>query len=286
MRFVENVQSRSNLVAQSQLNLGEMCKHFAVHVDGFACAQDSLVLVASRCPCSGALRNAAIRLDPTIDAMSFVRQADLFFSAHNRSYTVWSIAGMDTGLPDAAQAFGLVRGTEEEDAIGMAISKPPQGPISVDSTRLIKVKDVADVRLFAEVVGQMFSAFGRPEDAIKTLSNRPSALITNNVTAFVAVMAGQPVACSVLSISEGAVAGIYLVGTVPWARRRGLGELVTRAATDAGFAAGARVVLLQSNLDVVPLYRKIGFREFAHYANYVYRVPNECAGVNSDGGTS
>ncbi|HLX89902.1 MAG TPA: hypothetical protein VKR22_15765, partial [Acidimicrobiales bacterium] len=59
--------------------------------------------------------------------------------------------------------------------------------------------------------------------------------------------------------------GIQYVGTIPGARHRGLGELVTRWATDAGFGFGAAAVVLEASEEGDPLYRRLGFEEVSRY---------------------
>jgi ribosomal protein S18 acetylase RimI-like enzyme len=61
------------------------------------------------------------------------------------------------------------------------------------------------------------------------------------------------------------LAGIQLVGTVPAARRRGLGELCTRWAVRAGFELGATAAVLEASDMGAPLYRRMGFVERSRY---------------------
>lgn len=49
------------------------------------------------------------------------------------------------------------------------------------------------------------------------------------------------------------------VGTLPAYRRRGLGELVSRVATNAAFELGADIVALEASSMGLPLYAKIGY---------------------------
>ncbi len=77
-------------------------------------------------------------------------------------------------------------------------------------------------------------------------------------TAYVARLEGRPVACLTL-LREGADAGVFLVGTVPEARGRGLARrLLLRALHDAR-DAGATVSTLQSSRLGYPVYRRLGY---------------------------
>ena len=61
-------------------------------------------------------------------------------------------------------------------------------------------------------------------------------------------------------VSHG-VAGVYYVATVASARRRGLGDALTRVAARAGFQRGARVAWLGASEMGADRYRRIGFSD-------------------------
>ena len=73
-------------------------------------------------------------------------------------------------------------------------------------------------------------------------------IIAPHIAAFVAYTGGEPVACAMTLVSH-RVAGVFYVATVEHARRRGLGEALTRMAARTGFEMGA------------DLYRRIGFQD-------------------------
>ena len=79
-----------------------------------------------------------------------------------------------------------------------------------------------------------------------------------NVAAFIGELDGRPAS----------VAGAWLVGddavigwvaTVPDARRRGLGSLVTARAVEWAFERSARFAVLQASPAGRPVYERIGF---------------------------
>ena len=68
-----------------------------------------------------------------------------------------------------------------------------------------------------------------------------------HVVAFVAEVDGTVAAGAMVIVTHG-VAGVYWVGTRPEGRGKGLAELCTRAAGNAGFDLGARVAGLQASV--------------------------------------
>ena len=88
---------------------------------------------------------------------------------------------------------------------------------------------------------------------------------------FLAIRGGEPVATSTLIVAAG-VAGLYNVGTVPEARRTGLGRLVSIAAMAAGRESGSLVGVLQSSPLGEPIYRAIGFEQRCTFT-FATRMP-------------
>jgi predicted acetyltransferase len=74
-----------------------------------------------------------------------------------------------------------------------------------------------------------------------------------------------------MALCSHGVAGIYWVGTVPDARRRGLAEIATRAAGNAGFERGMRVAALQASAMGYPVYLRMGYETVASTRWYLAR---------------
>jgi hypothetical protein len=84
----------------------------------------------------------------------------------------------------------------------------------------------------------------------------------------VAIDNGQPVAAAT-AMRSGSCAGIYSVGTLEGARRRGLGRAVTWAAIGASVEAwGSEIAILTSTEMAVSLYRSIGFEQIGRVHIY------------------
>ena len=79
-------------------------------------------------------------------------------------------------------------------------------------------------------------------------------------TTYVARLDGRP-ACCLTIVREGADAGVFLVGTVPEARGRGLARRLLLHALHGARATGATVSTLQSSRLGYPVYRRLGYVE-------------------------
>lgn len=92
----------------------------------------------------------------------------------------------------------------------------------------------------------------------------PSFAADPDVQLFIGSLDGLPVGTSV-AIRTGDVSGVYAVGTLPAARRRGVGSAVTWAAVDAGRAWGCDTIVLQASEMGFPIYAAMGFRTVVDY---------------------
>ena len=86
---------------------------------------------------------------------------------------------------------------------------------------------------------------------------------------YLAHMSHQPVGTCALDL--GSTAGLYSVGTVPVARRQGVGTALTRRALADAKAAGQRIASLAASGVGALLYEALGFKEYCRFREYVWR---------------
>lgn len=147
----------------------------------------------------------------------------------------------------AAEGATAAAGAELHE-VGTQVALEPTGPY---------------LAVLAEVFGRAAEQAPARAAALRARGLRPL-----HVTA---LLGDAPVAAG-LVVVDGALAGLFSVGTLPALRGRGLGASVVRALAGAALDAGARWLYLQvaaGNASAVRLYRRTGFAE-AH--RYHYRV--------------
>jgi ribosomal protein S18 acetylase RimI-like enzyme len=88
---------------------------------------------------------------------------------------------------------------------------------------------------------------------------------------FLARLHGEPVATCELLLGAG-VAGIYCVGTLPTARRRGIGSAIVLAALREARAAGYRAAVLGSSPMGLGVYQRLGFVEYCKLTMHSMRL--------------
>lgn len=83
---------------------------------------------------------------------------------------------------------------------------------------------------------------------------------------------GEPVSTACLVLGAGVV-GLYGIGTLPAARRRGIGTAMTLAALHEARVLGYRYGVLRASTEGAPLYRRLGFREYGRFGTYLWDGP-------------
>jgi len=88
---------------------------------------------------------------------------------------------------------------------------------------------------------------------------------------YIAYLNGVAVATSSLFISDG-VAGLYCVGTLPDARRKGIGGAITLMPMLEAKRLGCRFAILQSAPAGMGVYRQLGFRSYCQFQRHTFNL--------------
>lgn len=261
---------RQELIELSDLNFAEANRELARRAGGAVHDEDGMLLFAGNHPLP-VLVNGAFRTGgaEACDAASALAAADAFFGARGRGYSVLCRAHADVDLAGTAQAAGLQPfGNPPAMVLERRLpdSAPPPGVV------LRRVETADDARAFGEVMGAAYATYGMPAECGPALAGTLDVLHAPHVAAFVAELDGTVAAGAMVIVTHG-VAGVYWVGTRPEGRGKGLAELCTRAAGNAGFDLGARVAGLQASVMGEPIYRRMGYVEVTRYPSFVRMAP-------------
>jgi ribosomal protein S18 acetylase RimI-like enzyme len=132
-----------------------------------------------------------------------------------------------------------------------------------------QVGDLEGLRRWSEI---FTAAFGQPEDTAEATFAVETELGVGKHPwrrLYVGLWEGEPVATSLLFLGAG-VAGIYGVGTVSDARRRGIGRAMTVTPLLEARAMGYRIGVLHASPMGLGTYRRLGFREYCRLCRYVW----------------
>jgi GNAT superfamily N-acetyltransferase len=102
---------------------------------------------------------------------------------------------------------------------------------------------------------------GLPPDFLGTADHAAFHLLTARI--------GGEMVAAALAYDSGGDCGIYNVGTVEKARRRGLGTALTAAQVYDARARGCRTASLQSTEMAERVYAAVGFRDLGRILEYV-----------------
>ncbi|MBM4245716.1 MAG: hypothetical protein FJ148_18245 [Deltaproteobacteria bacterium] len=265
---------RQELIELCDLNFAEANRELARRAGGSVHDEGGLLRFAGNHPLpvlvNGAFRTGGAQ---ACDAEAVLAGADAFFGARGRGYSVICRAHADADLASAAATAGLnAFGSPPAMVLDRRLpdGAPPAG------VALRRVESADDARAFGEVMGAAYATYGMPVECGPALVGTLDVLRAPHVVTFVAEVDGAVAAGAMVIVTHG-VAGVYWVGTRPEGRGKGLAELCTRAAGNAGFDLGARVAGLQASVMGEPIYRRMGYVEVTRYPNFVRVQPPSVA---------
>lgn len=145
-------------------------------------------------------------------------------------------------------------------------------PKTVENFTIQKVSDVEMQVLWARIaaIGSEFP------DSATELAQLEASLTDSQYKAqhrYIGFLEGAPVATSAMALDSG-VAGIYAVATIPEARRRGIGTLMTAMPLLEARQMGYRVGILQASSMGYPIYQRMGFEDVCTFQIY-FQSKNE-----------
>jgi GNAT superfamily N-acetyltransferase len=216
------------------------------------------------------IANAAFRAEDGADPEGLIASAREFFNPRGRGFSLWVRDGepADTDLVEAARAAGLQMVYAMPE---MVLSSRPQAappPAGVELRRVSEPQQAAD---YWAVAASSYASLGFPPEVFAGNSDH-EGMLADNLAAFVAHLDDEPVGIALTIVSDG-VAGIYWVGSVERARGMGIGQAVTAAAVEAGFALGAGVASLQASHMGKPVYERMGFETVYDYQLWMAPPP-------------
>jgi ribosomal protein S18 acetylase RimI-like enzyme len=247
---LEAEMSTIEIARSAVLNEQELWRDMVRWSGGVIHEQDGMLFVAGP---SSYLR-VAIRMDGGVDAVSAVRRSGEYFGAQE-GHIVLVREPDDADLARAALVAGYVPGWAERP---MALHQRPEPSPRAAQADVRVVSTPEQVADYGTVVAEANDDPGERERAGLLFHDR--TILAPHIAAFVAYLDGAPVSCAMTLVSH-RVAGVFYVATVAHARRRGLGDALTRMAARAGFELGARAAWLGASEMGAGLYRRIGFSD-------------------------
>lgn len=262
-------QRRAGMMASIEGNLAHQARAFA------SCSpqirvrdEEGLLALESNIPHSYVNRVVWARL---VESVADERVQEIVDGYRSRQVPVsWMIgpSSAPKDLGDRLLRAGLRR---ERDEVGMAmdLSSLPQG---VALPPGLVVHPVADREGLGRWVGIVRASFGLPDFLSSVLQDVLVSGLGSEVSPwrlFLGVLDGEPVGASRLFLhADGA--GVYHVGTLPWARGRGMGSAMTWAALREAGRLGYSLAVLRAETSAQGLYQRLGFEEYFRFHWYLW----------------
>lgn len=162
------------------------------------------------------------------------------------------------GLQSAGETPGMV-------AELSILNIPPK---TTQNFKMEKVSNIEMQTLWAQIAAQ---GTGFSETVTTQMAQLEASITDPHYKAqhrYIGFLDGTPVATSAMVLDSG-VAGIYAVATIPQARRKGIGELMTVMPLLEARQLGYHIGILQASSMGYPIYKRIGFKDVCKFNIYV-----------------
>ncbi|MGA8295566.1 MAG: GNAT family N-acetyltransferase [Acidimicrobiales bacterium] len=163
-------------------------------------------------------------------------------------------------------AIAKARGLNIKEAVPLMVFAPTAHMTVDEIPTGLSIRQVVsdDVDEYADIAA---AAFGMPHEIARQSMSR-EVLARNGVRGYIGDIDGRPVATSV-GVTNGDSVGIFNVGTVESARRRGYGREITVRAISDGVKNGAKWSYLQSSPAGLSIYRRIGYETLETWTHFL-----------------
>ena len=246
--------------------LGEIAQRSGGHFQ-----EEAGCMLYAAAPSGPVLWNGVLRVRGSADANEILSIARAFFNPLSRGFTLHCLEPFHTDLVEQLSA----RGHEANATMPqMVLDAPVEPPELQPGCRIEKVENEAGRAHFLSVIGAAFETMGVEPSVWHEVYPDVSSLSDESVVTLVVYQGDQPAATGMCYLHSD-VALLFNIGTHPDHRRRGLGNIVTRALTQEGFRRGAGLASLQSTSMGEELYKQVGYRELSRYSWYVYSPNGE-----------
>jgi len=172
-----------------------------------------------------------------------------------------------TDLGERLIAHGLTHSAEEPGMAAdlWALEDAPSSPAGL---RVQHVEDMETLKQWSQITARAFEFPEEIGDAIFKIEADLNPSTQGARRLYLGVREGEPVASGLLFLGAG-VAGLYGVGTIPEARRQGIGRAMTLAPLLEARAMGYRIGVLHASPLGEGIYRRLGFRAYCSLGRYV-----------------
>jgi ribosomal protein S18 acetylase RimI-like enzyme len=269
-------ESKAALLELCRLNLIEFARESA-RWSGGCVVESAGILTYSVRAARAPLLAGVHRVDPRANAEEVVRRGLALSRSTGRAWSIWARAAdpAERDLISAASAAGL-KAWPHVPAMVLLTPSDPQLELQDVSVRpadpQLELQDVSirpastaqDIEDFWQVNQSAFRDSGYADELPALFGDAQLMLAPHIGVAVARDREARPVGAALALLSHG-VAGVYWVGTVPSARRAGIGSACTASVVRSAFASGARAIFLHASSSGYGVYRDLGFEDLTQY---------------------
>ncbi|MBY0504307.1 MAG: GNAT family N-acetyltransferase [Bryobacteraceae bacterium] len=221
---------------------------------------------------SHAVFNSAMLTEPVLGIGDLRRRLDRaqdFFRRRQQAWSLWLCE--DWIEPDLrAAAINLIQDfhlTFSSNPPGMFAPELRAPQHALPTLEMVPIRDITARMDFCHVMSKAFEG----PFAVLLEAYQDAAFWNADFAGWIGYRDGQAIATA-CTVTDNTSIGVYAVATVPAEQGKGYGETMVRHAVEAARAhSGLQASVLQSSVQGMPLYRRLGYRPVADFTIHISR---------------
>jgi hypothetical protein len=189
--------------------------------------------------------------------------------ARSRNVPVLWWTGPSTQPADLGKYLVNCSFTIEDEAPGMAVvlAKLHENLPTPDGLSILLAQNDVSWRQWSKTLASGFEVPASADFVVDAWHDLLRSANPETTLAYIGWLNEKPVATSLLLLAAG-VAGIYSVSTIPQARRKGIGALMTLYPLRQAHSMGYEIGIIHSSEMGFNVYRSLGFEEYCKIFTY------------------
>jgi GNAT superfamily N-acetyltransferase len=196
--------------------------------------------------------------------------------ATSRQVPMTWLLGPSSSPTDLEQRLAAQHWTPDEQVPGMYLELDRYEGVNVPDLPDLVISEVRNGDMMQTWLRVFCAGFGLPEPVKNVffgLFTKYGFLPQSSVRYFLGTLGREAVGTTLLTFESG-LAGLYAVATLPHARRKGIGSVMTHDAMLTARASGYTMGTLQATPMGLNIYRRLGWQECCLFKTYTYQPQN------------
>ena len=190
------------------------------------------------------------------------------YQSNDLDYCIW--INKESLSQKAEELFRKFNISEQASEVGMALNFDNyQFEENINHLNIRQVKDEESLRTYAHVIAENWTP--ADQNVLKYYDQTSDQYLdpSNGIKLYIYYHEGEPASCVELFPTDSETVGFYGFATLEQFRGKGIGTTLLTFALNMGKELGYKNAILQGTEDGLNIYKKLGFKDYTTYYEFV-----------------